>query len=287
MKSSHLLTLLSTSFLPLTACSIAPSPPTPSVSAATQAPAQANAAFPSLSAADKAKIGKKIWQNESGGTVSGLTAWNVGEEFPSLGIGHFIWYPKNYHGPYTESFPAFIRYAQQRGVKTIPAWVLNSPSCPWTSRASFNAAKNGAHLTSLRNFLASNVKLQTDFILAKSQAALGKMLAAAPAAQRSTIRANYAKVATTSNGAYALIDYVNFKGEGINPKERYKSQGWGLLQVLANMRPVAAGQPAAKEFSASAKRMLDRRIKNSTPTRGETRWREGWHNRCDTYARPL
>jgi hypothetical protein len=177
MKSSHLLTLISTSLSPLTACSVAPSSSAPAISAA--APAQANASFPILSAASKRKIGKKIWQNESGGTVSGLTTWNKGEEFPSLGIGHFIWYPKNYRGPYTESFPAFIRYAQQRGAKSIPGWVLKTPSCPWLSRASFNAAKKGAHLTSLRNFLASNVELQTDFILAKSQAALGKILAVA------------------------------------------------------------------------------------------------------------
>ncbi len=284
MKSSHLLTLLALSFLPLAACTVTP---TTTFTAPAISIAAPTSSFPVLSASDKRKIGKKIWQNESGGLVSGLTAWNVGEEFPSLGIGHFIWYPKNFRGPYTESFPSFIRFAQQRGVRTIPTWALQTPHCPWTSRASFNAAKNGSQLTSLRNFLAANVELQTDFILAKSQAALGKMLAAAPASQRGAIQANYAKVATTSNGAYALIDYVNFKGEGINPKEKYKGQGWGLLQVLANMRPAASGQPAAREFSASAKRMLDRRIKNSTPSRGETRWREGWHNRCNTYARPL
>jgi hypothetical protein len=240
-----------------------------------------------LSPESKRKIGNKIWQNESGGTINGLTTWNVGEEFPSLGIGHFIWYPKNFRGPYTESFPSFIRYAQQRGAKDIPAWVLKTPHCPWTSRVSFNADKNGARLTSLRNFLANNIELQTDFILAKSQAALGKILVVATPAQRETIRQNYAKVASTSNGAYALIDYVNFKGEGINPKERYKGEGWGLLQVLANMRPVASGQAAASEFSASAKRRLDLRIKNSDPARGESRWREGWHNRCNTYAQPL
>ena len=40
-------------------------------------------------------------------------------------------------------------------------------------------------------------------------------------------------------------------------------------------------------FSASAKRMLNRRIDNSPPARGEARWREGWQNRCSTYARPL
>ncbi|RYD29224.1 MAG: hypothetical protein EOP87_18635, partial [Verrucomicrobiaceae bacterium] len=58
-------------------------------------PAQAGpaAAASGLSGAQKAAIGRKIWQNESGGTVNGLTAWNGGEGFPSLGIGHFIWYP--------------------------------------------------------------------------------------------------------------------------------------------------------------------------------------------------
>lgn len=283
MKSSHLLTLLSSLILPLTACSVAQSNTTPN-KVATPSP---NQSFPTLSQSSKRKIGKKIWKNESGGTISGLTAWNPGEEFPSLGIGHFIWYPKNFRGPYTESFPSLIRYAQSRQVKGIPAWVLKTPTCPWSSRTAFNNAKNGPQLTSLRNFLANNVELQTDFILAKSKAALGKILAAAPAAQRTVIKQNYSKVATTSNGAYALIDYVNFKGEGINPKERYKGKGWGLLQVLANMRPTASGQAAAKEFSLSAKRMLDRRISNSNPSRGEKRWRAGWHNRCDTYTKPL
>jgi hypothetical protein len=41
-------------------------------------------------------IGRQIWKNECGGTQEGLTSWNKGEEFPSLGIGHFIWYPKDY-----------------------------------------------------------------------------------------------------------------------------------------------------------------------------------------------
>ncbi len=283
MKTSHLLILLSSSYISLTPCS--PAYPAPYTPAKVITPVYTP--FPVLSVENKRKIGMKIWQNESAGTVSGLTAWNSGEEFPSLGIGHFIWYPKNFRGPYTESFPSFIRYAQYRGAKGIPAWVIQSPHCPWSSQATFNVARTGPHLTSLRRFLASNVELQTDFILAKSQAALKKMILAAPVSQREAIYKNYVKVATTSNGYYALIDYVNFKGEGINPKERYKGHGWGLLQVLANMRTVSSGQPAAREFSLSAKRMLDLRIKNSNPSRGENRWRAGWHNRCDTYASPL
>lgn len=240
-----------------------------------------------LSAAQKNRIGRKIWQNESGGRIAGLTHWNDGEEFPSMGIGHFIWYPRGFNGRWTESFPLFIRYARQRGKKDIPAWVLSSPHCPWSNKAAFQRDFNGAKLTALRKWLANNVSLQTDYIIATSRQALAKMTAAAPASQRARVRANYHKVSATPNGTYALIDYVNFKGDGTNAGERYNGQGWGLMWVLMEMRDVPAGQPAAREFAAAAKRCLDRRVRNSPPARGEKRWTSGWHNRCDTYARSL
>jgi hypothetical protein len=37
-------------------------------------------------------------QSSAGGSITGLTTWNAGEEFPSLGIGHFIWYPAGFDG---------------------------------------------------------------------------------------------------------------------------------------------------------------------------------------------
>lgn len=238
-----------------------------------------------LSAAQKTAIGRKIWQNECAGTVAGLTTWNDGEEFPSLGIGHFIWYPAGRKGRFAESWPPFVTFAKQRGV-TLPP-VASEPASPWRTKAEFTRDFNSRRMTGLRDWLAANVAVQTDFIIARSQAALPKILATAPVAQRARIAANYRKVGTTPNGAYALIDYVNFKGDGSVESERYRGQGWGLLQVLAGMREVPAGQPAAVEFAASAKRMLSRRIANSPPERGEKRWEAGWHNRCATYARPL
>jgi len=243
------------------------------------------AAAVSLTQTEKRKIGQKIWQNESGGKVSGLTAWNTGEEFPSLGIGHFIWYPRGYNGPFNESFPQLIRYAQSRGVQA-PA-VAQQADCPWVSRASFLGSFNSAEMTGLRNWLASTVELQTDFIIAQSRGVLGKMGASVSAADRARLEANYNKVASTSNGTYALIDYVNFKGDGTKTSERYKGQGWGLAQVLLGMRNVSSGQAAANEFAESAKRTLSRRIANSPASRGEKRWEAGWHNRCDTYKRAL
>lgn len=238
-----------------------------------------------LSAAQKNTIGSKIWQNESGGSVKGLTAWNVGEEFPSLGIGHFIWYPAGFNGPFEESWPSFISFASRNGAN--PPAIARQRFSPWRTRAEFQSQFNSAEMSGLRTWLAANVTLQTDFIIARSRAALPKMLAAAPASERAKIQQNYQKVATTTQGTYALIDYVNFKGEGISSTEKYKNQGWGLLQVLGGMRNVPSGAAAAKEFAASAKRVLSRRISNSPPSRNEAKWLPGWHNRCNTYGRPL
>ncbi len=247
--------------------------------------AQANSPLPELDRDSKMKLGRKIWQNECGGRVMGLTSWNSGEEFPSLGIGHFIWYPANFQGPFQESFPGLIALAKQRGAN--PPAVAQQAHAPWSSQAEFNAALNGPEMKSLRSWLANSVQLQTDHIIARSRAALPKMLELAPANRKASIQSNYEKVASTANGVYALIDYVNFKGEGINPQERYNGEGWGLMWVLMEMKPVASGQPAAREFAAAAKRVLDRRIANSPPARGEDRWRQGWHNRCDSYSQAL
>lgn len=258
-------------------CAVASPPPQAVVAPATV-----------LSAAKKAAIGRKIWHNECAGTVEGLTTWNTGEEFPSLGIGHFIWYPAGKRGRFNETWPQFVAFAKRQGV-ALPTVAL-AATCPWSSKAEFQKAFKGPQMTGLRNWLADQVGVQTDFILARSRAALPKILATAPTGERARIEANYRKVGATSNGTYALIDYVNFKGDGSLATERYQGVGWGLLQVLAGMREMTGGQAAgaaAAEFAASAKRVLARRIANSPPERGEKRWLEGWRNRCDTYAKPL
>lgn len=250
--------------------------------------APANSALPAskgLTAAQKIVIGRKIWQNECAGSVDGLTTWNSGEEFPSIGIGHFIWYPAGFNGRFEESWPSFVVFARQRGAE-LPTVAAERHS-PWRTKLEFQKDFHSARASGLRRWLAANVALQTDFIVARSHAALAKILDAAPESEKSRIEANYYHVATTAQGTYALIDYVNFKGEGTQVAERYQGQGWGLMQVLGGMKDVAAGAPAAVEFAAAAKRVLSRRIAHSPPARGEKRWELGWHHRCDTYAKPL
>jgi hypothetical protein len=96
------------------------------------------------------------------------------------------------------------------------------------------------------------------------------------------VQSNFDGLSATAEGAFCLIDYVNFKGEGTAKTERYNGLGWGLLQVLESM---SAPTPAA--FAASAKATLSRRVQNAPPARKEQRWLAGWHNRCDGYLRKL
>ena len=81
-----------------------------------------------------------------------------------------------------------------------------------------------------------------------------------PADEKTRLRDNFYKMAGSRPGLYALIDYVNFKGEGVKEEEKYKGQGWGLRNVLLEMGPSAGGQASANEFSEAAKRVLQRRL---------------------------
>ena len=225
------------------------------------------------------RIGRRIWVNECGGTVVGLTSWNKGETFASLGIGHFIWYPAGKEGPFEESFPSLVRYLQSRNV-ALPGWLPRTADCPWPTREAFARDAAGARQGDLRKLLAATVREQTEFIILRLQNALPKMLASAPRGKRDQVRANFESLLLSPEGSYAMIDYVNFKGEGTNPNERYKGEGWGLLQVLADMKPGSG----ASGFGQAAKRVLARRVQNSPKERGETRWLTGWQNRCVGYG---
>ncbi|MGA0093151.1 MAG: hypothetical protein ACO3J2_02525 [Chthoniobacterales bacterium] len=234
-----------------------------------------------VSDAEADSIGEKIWRNECAGTKDGLTSWNKGEDFPSLGIGHFIWYPAGQRGPFKESFPALVEFLRGQGVR-LPAWLVSAKACPWPDRASFMADFRSPRMEELRSLLASTVGPQARFAALRLEAALPKMLAAAPANEREKIRRNFYRVANAPGGLYPLMDYVNFKGEGTSPTERYQGEGWGLAQVLAGMSDT--GSPTAA-FAKSADRVLTRRVELSPRARGESRWLPGWRNRVATYTR--
>lgn len=235
-------------------------------------------ALPPLSKADLTSIGKRVWQNEAAGKIEGLTDWNTGEAFASLGIGHFIWYPAGPKGPFEESFPGLLTHLRSEGV-TLPAWLKPDMPCPWPDRAAFLADFRGQRLTELRTLLASTLPQQSQFLANRLDQALPKILAAASPSKRVVIEKNYQALASTAAGRFALIDYVNFKGEGLKSTERYRDQGWGLLQVLAQMPP--GGSPA--DFGRTAAALLAKRVQNAPPERREERWLAGWTKRVTAY----
>ncbi len=229
------------------------------------------------------KIGHRIWQNECGGTVPGLTSWNKGEAFGSFGIGHFIWYPKGGRRTYEESFPALAAFLASRGVP-VPGWI-RARDCPWPNRAAFQVDLGSRRMGELRTLLANTIALQGEFASQRSIRSLPKILAAAPPAQRPLIEGRFRALSATGGGLYCLMDYVNFKGEGTNPAERYQGTGWGLLQVLQNMRGTPGPAQAPGEFAIAARTTLDRRIQLAPKPEGQ--WREGWFSRCASYGKGL
>ena len=179
-------------------------------------------------------VGRRVWRNECAGSVHGLVSWNAGENFPSLGIGHFIWYPAGVGEVFDESFPKFVSFAQARGV-VIPTFFRGK--APWPNRAAFAADRSGL-ADKMRSWLASHLELQTQFLVARSRASLSVMLRATRDPRG--VQTRYDALSSTTQGLYCLVDYVNFKGEGTKPEERYAGQGWGLLQVLEEICPLSA-----------------------------------------------
>lgn len=231
-------------------------------------------------------IAQQIWQNEGNQDPNNIISWNRGENFLSLGIGHFIWFPKGYAGPFKQSFPDFLRYARSHHAK-LPQWLINIPPCPWSSRQQFIKAVNSIETIELKAFLLKTFDLQAQYIAEHAEKSLRQLPPHIPVAHKKHVNAQLQRVLNSHGGAYALIDYINFKGLGLVDKEEYNNQRWGLLQVLETMRGDARGKIALVDFSNAAKKVLQNRVNNSPPERNETRWIPGWFKRVSTYKQTI
>lgn len=234
----------------------------------------------SISPLEAHQIAERIWKNECAGTVKGLTHWNKGENFPSLGIGHFIWYRTGKQERFQESFPELLVFIQKKGM-TLPDWLKTASGCPWNSREEFYEEIQSPNMKSLRQFLFDTQNLQALFMAKRLDEALPLMLKSCSQAEQGKITTLYGRLAKDGNGLYALLDYLNFKGSGISPEESYKGQGWGLLQVLQAMP--SASQDPLSDFVAAAETVLKQRVANSPPERHEEQWLKGWFRRLETY----
>jgi hypothetical protein len=238
----------------------------------------------SLTTEQQKIIGMSIWRNECAQSTTKLTFWNQKEPFPSFGIGHFIWFPQNYNGPYTQTFPDLLRFLTQHDID-LPEWLKNARACPWETRDSFMADFEGTRLTALRTLLANTIELQTQFIIQQLEQALPTMLSAAPRSKYAHIKKQFYRLASSENGMYALIDYCNFKGWGTNPREQYDGHGWGLRHVLQAMD--ARAQDPVAEFTLCAKKILAERAEYAPADKPEKPFILGWNNRLNTYLKPL
>jgi len=229
---------------------------------------------------------KMIFFNECSSRVERMVTWNADEAFPSFGLGHFIWYPQGKKGPYQELFPDFLSFLEAQKT-TIPAWIKALPTreAPWKNREEFLNDLSSERMTTLKNFLNQTQGLQTQFIIQRVKGILPRMLAAIPEEKRPGIELKFQWIADAPKGMFALIDYVNFKGEGILETERSQGQGWGLLQVLEEMRTPEKKENALEEFVRAAKKVLENRVKNAPPEKDCSKRLGGWKTRVKNYLK--
>ncbi len=225
----------------------------------------------------------RVWKNESGKTIKGLTWWNENEDFASMGIGHFIWFPKDQKKNYDETFPKLISFLQRNGA-AVPKWLSkkNVP-CPWESKKDFDSALNSKKMIQVRSLLKNTIMLQALYIAKRLERSLPNILSTTSLSQKEHVNHMFNYLSKTEQGVYALIDYVNFKGEGITDMEYHRSGGWGLKQVLQGMPKDTTQKRALWEFVRSAKKRLLERVLDNPNRKNERRWLIGWKKRLDSY----
>lgn len=230
----------------------------------------------SLSENELEMVAEQIWYNECGGRVEGLVCWNEGESFVSLGIGHFIWFCEGESSPFSETFPELVTFLEKEGAN-LPKWLHGR--APWRSREEFY--RDSKRRSQLRDLLYETRSLQARFMVERLEKALPQMIVSLSPEEQLHVVARFERVKSEPLGNYALIDYLNFKGEGSSSAERYEGEGWGLLQVLQRMNPGTG----LDEFARCAKEILRGRVRNAPPERQEDRWLAGWESRVDTYTK--
>lgn len=231
-------------------------------------------------------IADQIWENEANKREDLLTFWNEKEEFPSIGIGHFIWPAKNYRGPFEEGrFHLFLAFAEKQGA-LIPEWLKESQQgaryCPWDTKQIFYAAFNSSRMQELRTFLVKERALQAQYMIVRFNENFPNLVKKVPFGKRDLFWENFKAVRSQKAGAYVLIDYLNFKGEGTDPRQRYRGDGWGLLQVLVEMD---SQKEPIEAFEQSCVKVLERRVRNSPNPQIDASFLPGWKKRLNTYRK--
>ncbi len=86
-------------------------------------------------------------------------------------------------------------------------------------------------------------------------------------------------------GTYILVDYLNFKGDGLNPLEKSNGKPWGLLSVLQDMPENLTQENVTKAFTIAATKKLLMLIEHSSPDYKRLHFFGGWITRLNTYTK--
>ncbi len=240
--------------------------------------------------------------HEFGNSKLQVAQWNDGEDWLSLGVGHYIWYPKEGEKKYTESFPDLIKFACSNGYTgSLPkeiGYTGGNPVlgvCPWNSKKEFEdpKTKNSDELKNIQNFLLGQ-DMQKQQALFQYNRLLDFMDKWKPANKVEEHAKEFAgRLMQDPKGLLQMIDYVNFKGEGTAPGEYYKNNKgevdrWGLKQVLET----AVNEGQGLTFIEAAKSTLNRKIntdpkiceKHTNPEECKKDLKAGWEKRINDYS---
>lgn len=240
----------------------------------------------SLTDADYQWVAQKLFQNEANQNPAYLTFWSAKEPFPSLGIGHFIWMPEGVDVPFEETFPEMVAFVSAH--QPPPDWLqaLQDSSQfkpPWPDRSHFQQAQTSLAMQQLRDWLLATADWQARFIVQRLSQQLAEKSQHLTQQQRSIFENHLRVLLQSKKGVFALIDYSNFKGIGLNIKETYQGEGWGLMDVLLAMPDTVTAETALPDFISTAKQLLKNRVKNARPGQNEAHWLPGWHRRLEGY----
>ncbi len=123
-------------------------------------------------------VADKIFKNETGGSINELVAWNDGENFPSLGIGHFTWFKASGgRSGFGDSLPEMVAYYRKQGIK-LPKILEENRFSPWQSKSELMAkkARGDKDIQELISFFDSTRDIQVMFIYERLKSSLDKML---------------------------------------------------------------------------------------------------------------
>lgn len=233
-----------------------------------------------LTSAQMKTIGHQIYLNETGGKPDKLVFWNPGEDFPSMGIGHFIWVREDSASGFGDSFKGLLKYMQSRGAKFPPFLNNLAPyfECPWQTYADYKREEFSNEVEELRVFLADTFDIQVQYFFERLSRSLPQIFASLQPSEKTRIRNYIVSLSKTNASWYPIVDYVNFKGSGHTHTTVNAQGGWGLKQVLLSVD--TGSSDFARAFYNASKEVLTERT-SLRPY--DLRWLEGWDARMKTY----